>query len=68
MSPTTPADITAALRDGFDKTMADPEFTRFAEKMRLDLQPMKGAEVQKLIGEIYRSNASAVEKAKAVIK
>ena len=68
VSPTTPADITAALRDGFDKTMADPDFTRFAEKMRLDLQPMKGAEVQKLIEEIYRSNASAVEKAKAVIK
>ncbi len=68
ISPTTPADVTNALRDGFDKTMADTEFIQFAAKMRLDLQPMHGADVQKLISDIYRSNAAAVEKAKAVIK
>jgi len=68
VSPTTPADITDALREGFDKTMADPDFQQFATKMRLDLQPMKGADMQKLISDIYRSNTAAVERAKAVIK
>ena len=68
VSPTTPADITATLREGFDRTMADPDFQQFATKMRLDLQPMKGADMDKLIAEIYRSDAGAIEKAKAVIK
>ncbi len=68
VSPTTPADITATLREGFDKTMADPEFLQFAAKMRLDLQPMKGADMEKLISDIYRSDTGAVEKAKAVIR
>lgn len=68
VSPTTPADITDALREGFDKTMADPDFQQFATKMRLDLQPMKGADMEKLISDIYRSNTAAVERAKAVIK
>ena len=68
VSPTTPADITATLRDGFDKTMVDPDFIQFAAKMRLDLQPVKGVEMQKMIADIYASNANAVERAKAVIK
>jgi tripartite-type tricarboxylate transporter receptor subunit TctC len=67
-APNTPADIVAALRNGFDKTMTDPEFLQFANKMRLDLQPVKGAEMQKLLADIYRTPAAAVERAKAVIR
>lgn len=66
--PGTPDDIVAALREGFDATMADPAFIAFAEKMRLDLQPVTGAEMEKLLGEIYRTSPAAVERAKAVIK
>jgi tripartite-type tricarboxylate transporter receptor subunit TctC len=68
LSPTTPADITSALRDGFDKTMADPEFLQFATKMRLDLNPVTGVAMEKLLADIYRTPAGAVERAKAVIK
>jgi hypothetical protein len=68
VAPTTPPDIVAALRAGFDKTLADPDFLQFAAKMRLDLQPMKGADMEKLIADIYRSSPAAVERAKAVIR
>jgi tripartite-type tricarboxylate transporter receptor subunit TctC len=68
IAPNTPADIVTALRDGFDQTMSDPEFIQFAAKMRLDLQPVKGAEMEKLISSIYRTSPSAVERAKSVIK
>lgn len=66
--PGLPADVTAALRTGFDQTMQDPDFIAFARKMGLDLQPMTGAQVQQVIAEIYRTPPAAVQKAKAMIK
>jgi hypothetical protein len=52
----------------YDKTMADPEFLQFASKMRLDLNPVTGATMEKLLADIYRTPAGAVERARAVIK
>ncbi len=66
--PGAPADIVAALRTGFDKTMQDKDFLAFTKKVGLDLQPMTGAQVQDVITEIYRTPPAAVEKAKAMIK
>lgn len=66
--PGVPADIVAALRAGFDKTMEDKDFLAFTKKVGLDLQPMTGAQVQDVIAEIYRTPPAAVEKAKAMIK
>jgi tripartite-type tricarboxylate transporter receptor subunit TctC len=66
--PGTPDDIVEALRDGFDATMKDPEFVQFADKMRLDLQPVHGADMTKLLDDIYRTSPAAVARAKAVIK
>jgi tripartite-type tricarboxylate transporter receptor subunit TctC len=63
-----PAEVVAALRAGFDKTMEDKDFLAFAKKVGLDLQPMTGAQVQDVIAEIYRTSHAAVEKAKAMIK
>ena len=68
VAPGTAPDIVAALRDGFDKTMADPEFQQFASKMRLDLNPVRGADMAKLLADIYRTPERAVERAKAVIR
>ncbi len=68
VAPNTPPDIVAALREGFDKTMADPDFLQFASKMRLDLNTDAGAAMEKLLADIYRTPAGAVERAKAVIK
>ncbi len=67
-APNTPADIVGALREGFDKTMADPEFQQFATKMRLDLNPVKGSEMQRLLADLYQTPAAVVERARAVIK
>ncbi len=66
--PSTPPDVVATLREAFDRTMVDPEFVQFAEKMRLDLAPVAGAEMERMIGEIYRTSPAAVERAKAVIR
>ena len=48
--------------------MRDPEFLQFAEKMRLDLQPMRGVDMERLIADMYRTPAAAVDRAKSVIR
>jgi hypothetical protein len=58
--PGVPAERISALRKAFDATMKDPEFLALAKRQKMDINPMPGAEVQKLaIGVV---NASAVAK------
>ncbi|MFM1815158.1 MAG: hypothetical protein RLZ98_1853 [Pseudomonadota bacterium] len=51
-TPDVPADRVAALRQAFDKTMKDPDFIADAKKSKLDLEPVSGAELQKIVADI----------------
>jgi len=42
-----------ALRGDFWKTMKDPKFLADTKKRKMPINPMRGEDVQKLIGEIY---------------
>ena len=64
----TPADRVQILRDAFDKTMKDPAFLADAKKQRLDIEPLGGAKIQKMIVDLYASPAKLVERAKAAVK
>jgi hypothetical protein len=66
--PGVPAEQVATLRRGFDATMKDPAFIESANKMNLEIDPVSGAEVEKLITEIYRTPAAAVSAAREAIK
>jgi hypothetical protein len=48
--------------------MKDPAFIESANKMNLEIDPVSGAEVEKLITEIYRTPAAAVSAAREAIK
>lgn len=61
--PEVPADRTAALRDAFDKTMADREFLAEAAKAKLEINPVPGAKVEQVVSEIYQTPADIVKKA-----
>jgi tripartite-type tricarboxylate transporter receptor subunit TctC len=65
--PDLPADRAQALRKAFDETMKDPEFLAEAKQRRLDVNPMSGAEIDKLIGEIYQTPPDVIAATKAVI-
>ena len=69
MSPrrTPPASL-AVLRAAFDRTMADKQFLDDAEKMRIDISPMSGQQVQDLVRKIYTSPKDIVERAKMAIR
>src|SRR5262249_47085053 len=61
-----PADRVAALRAGFDATVADPEVLADAKKMKLLVTPMTGGEVTRHVGEVYATPADLVARAKAI--
>jgi tripartite-type tricarboxylate transporter receptor subunit TctC len=60
--PDIPADRLAAIREGFDKTMQDPEFKAELDKLRLNLSPMTGAEMQKWIDRLYGYSPELVQR------
>lgn len=47
-----PADRVKALRAAFDATMKDPEFLADAKRVQIEVNPMRGADIQKLVTEI----------------
>ena len=65
--PELPDDRTAALRAAFDRTMKDPEFLAEAEKQGIEVAAMTGAEVDRLMKEIYETPAHLVAEARRVI-
>ncbi len=63
--PNVPADRLAALRKAFMDTMQDKDFLAEAEKSQLEVNPVSGEEVEKLVKEVYATPADIVAKAKA---
>ncbi len=60
--PEVPRDRVEILRAAFVKAMADPELLADARKARLEIMPVAGDEVQKLVGQLYATPAATVEK------
>jgi tripartite-type tricarboxylate transporter receptor subunit TctC len=66
--PGVPADRVKALRDAFDATMKDPAFLAEAKKLNLEVRPVSGIEIDKLIKEIYATPPDVVKLAAAAEK
>ncbi|MFZ2065352.1 MAG: hypothetical protein WAV27_05165 [Xanthobacteraceae bacterium] len=65
-SERVPADRVAMLRRAFDAMVADPAFRQDADKMRLTVTPMSGAEVTREIGALYATPPDVIAKAKTI--
>ncbi|MBX9776817.1 MAG: hypothetical protein K2Y71_20755 [Xanthobacteraceae bacterium] len=52
VGPGVPSDRVEALRKAFDATLVDPEFIAEAKRSRMDIGPMNGATVQRLVEEV----------------
>lgn len=66
--PGVPADRIKALRAAFDATMKDAAFIEEAKRAQLDLQPLSGEELQKIVEEIVATPPRVVERLKAVLE
>ena len=66
--PGIPADRAEALRTAFMDTMRDKDFLSEAEKAQLEITPIDGAAVQKLVAELYQSPPAVVKRAAELLK
>ena len=58
--PGVPAERIAALRKAFMLTVADKDFLDDAARMKLEVQPVSGEEIEKLVNDIYKTTSPAV--------
>ena len=65
--PDLPPERAKALRTAFDETMKDPEFLAEAKQRQLEVNPMSGAEIDKLVGELYQTPPDVIAATKSVI-
>jgi tripartite-type tricarboxylate transporter receptor subunit TctC len=65
--PGIPADREAILRRAFDETMKDPAFLSDARGLMLDVDPASGAEIDRLIAELYATPKDVVTEATNVL-
>jgi tripartite-type tricarboxylate transporter receptor subunit TctC len=63
--PNLPPERAAALRDAFMKAMSDPELLEFARNNNLDISPMEGGTLQKLVADIGATSPDIIKAAKA---
>jgi tripartite-type tricarboxylate transporter receptor subunit TctC len=65
--PGLPEDRKEALRKAFDATMKDPEFLKEAKTMALEIAPVSGAEIEKLIADLYATPKEVIDQARVVM-
>lgn len=64
--PGLPAARVKTLRDAFDATMKDKAFLAEADKQQMEITPVGGAEIERLIARIYQTPKAVVQRAIAV--
>jgi tripartite-type tricarboxylate transporter receptor subunit TctC len=64
-TPGAPTDRVTALRRAFDATMKDPELLAEAERIKVEVSPMTGEELQKLVADVSNLSPALLEKVRA---
>jgi hypothetical protein len=62
VTPGTPVDLVALLRDALSKTFKDPAVVEEAKKARLDLEVLTGAEVERQIRDVMNQPKDVIER------
>lgn len=68
LPPDVPKDRVEALRRAFDKTMKDPGFLAEAAKLKLDVSPMTGEQVQELVGHLVATPPAIVARVRHALE
>ena len=66
--PEIPADRLAALRQAFDATMADAAFRDDAKRSAIDIDPITGDEVARIVAKLYATPKAIIDKVVAIRK
>jgi tripartite-type tricarboxylate transporter receptor subunit TctC len=66
LPPGTPKEFLLVLRRAFMETMKDGEFSGELKKARLDVDPVAGEELEKIINDAFKLDASLLSKLKDI--
>jgi tripartite-type tricarboxylate transporter receptor subunit TctC len=67
MGPGVPPERIAAIRTAYEKTLKDPDFLAIMRQESLAIDPISGAEITKIVKDIYALPQSAVKQASALL-
>jgi hypothetical protein len=56
------------LRAAFLKTLSDPEFVSDARQAQLDIDPVSGEDVARLVDELFRMSPAVLAKLKELLR
>jgi tripartite-type tricarboxylate transporter receptor subunit TctC len=65
--PGVPAERIALLRQAFDATLKDPQFLADAKRLQMEVDPLKGDEIEQLLKTAYGAPAPIVARAATLI-
>ncbi len=68
LPPNVPPDRVAALRAAFDATMQDPDYRAEADKLKVDIDPLTGAELAALVAQVAQTPAETVARVRAALE
>ena len=60
LPPGVPKERIAELRKAFDETMTDKDYLADAAKMKLEVKPVTGERIERLIDDIYKTTSPAI--------
>jgi len=66
--PGVPKDRADVLRKAFADTMTDPEFLADAKKAKLEITPVSGEKIEKLVEEVYKTPKDVAQTAATFLK
>ena len=66
-TPDVPKERVEALRKAFDITVKDPAFLEAAAKSGLDIEPVSGVELQRIVDEIVRTPKNVTDRLAQII-
>ena len=66
--PGLPPERLETLRRAFNMAMKDPQLLAEAQKQALEIQPVEGAEISRVLDKVYASPIKLIERAQNVLK
>jgi hypothetical protein len=66
--PAMSPDLVRTIRDGYAKTLKDPEFVEEVKKRRYDLEPVAAEEMQTLAKEVVTQPPDVLERVRRLLE
>ncbi|HET7004719.1 MAG TPA: hypothetical protein VFK65_04455, partial [Candidatus Binatia bacterium] len=67
VAPGTPKERVQLLRAAFAETLKNSEFLADAKKSRLDIEPLTGEEIEKIVQQLFKIDPAVVNQLKDIL-